>query len=137
MQLYYAARSPFARIVRVALIETGLDAIVQKQEVALYSLESTLLPVNPVGRVPTLILDDGTRLTESQLILNYIDTRHSGPKLLPRDGSDNWRTPVGVGDSSRFAGWDRCLVAIDASSRKRTLPACYRLGNCSGEPGGG
>ncbi len=111
MQLYYAARSPFARIVRVALIETGLDAIVQKQEVALYSLESTLLPVNPVGRVPTLILDDGTRLTESQLILNYIDTRHSGPKLLPRDGSDNWRTlselGIAAGLLDGIVAWSR------------------------------
>jgi glutathione S-transferase len=42
--------------------------------------------------VPTLELDDGTILTESKLILDYIDAFNSGPKLLPRDGSDGWRT---------------------------------------------
>ena len=111
MRLYYAPGSPFARIVRVALIETGLDANTEKQEVALYTPDSELLPINPVGRVPTFILDDGTRLTESLLILNYIDTRHSGPKLLPRDGSDNWRTLSQVGIAAGFldgvVGWAR------------------------------
>ena len=50
MRLYYAAPSPYARIVRVALFETGLDAAMQ--EVALYTPDSVLLPINPVGRVP-------------------------------------------------------------------------------------
>ena len=57
----------------------------------LYSPESDVLALNPVGRVPTLELDDGTILTESKLILDYIDALNPGPKLLPRDGSDGWR----------------------------------------------
>ena len=62
-----------------------------KQELTrtrLYSPDSDVLVLNPVGRVPTLELDDGTILTESKLILDYIDALNPGPKLLPRDGSD-------------------------------------------------
>jgi glutathione S-transferase len=91
MRLFYVPASPYARIVRVALLETGLDARVQKQEVTLRDPASALLPFNPVGRVPTLELDDGTILTESLLILHYVDAIQSGPKLLPRDGPDKWR----------------------------------------------
>jgi glutathione S-transferase len=97
MRLFYAPASPFARIVRVALLETGLDNQVRKQVVTLRDHASALLPYNPVGRVPTLELDNGTILTESLLILGYIDTLHSGRPLLPRDGSDGWRTLAEMG----------------------------------------
>ena len=102
MRLLYSAGSPFARLVRIALLETGLDAFVIKQELTrarLYSPESDVLVLNPVGRVPTLELDDGTILTESKLILDYIDALNPGPKLLPRDGSDGWRTLAEMGQA--------------------------------------
>jgi glutathione S-transferase len=97
MRLFYAPPSPFARIVRVALLETGLDGKVSKQEVTLRDAKSALLPFNPVGRVPALQLDNGTVLTESLQILGYLDTLHDGPSLLPRDGSDQWRTLAEMG----------------------------------------
>jgi glutathione S-transferase len=100
MRLFYAPASPFARIVRVALLETGLDAKVRKQEVTLRDPASALLPYNPVGRVPTLELDDGTILSESLLILGYVDTQHERRPLLPRDGSDGWRTLAEMGTAA-------------------------------------
>jgi glutathione S-transferase len=113
MRLFYAPASPFARIVRVALLETGLDARVQKQEVTLRDPGSALLPFNPVGKVPAFELDDGTILTESLLILNCLDTLHSGPPLLPRDGSDCWRTLAEMGTAAglleAIVTWSRAL----------------------------
>src|SRR5262245_54909843 len=91
MRLFYSAGSPFARIVRIALLETGLDENVTKQEILrerLYSPGSDVLTVNPVGRVPTLVLDDGTILTEASLILRFIDAMNPSRRLLPFDGSD-------------------------------------------------
>lgn len=103
MRLLYSAGSPFARIVRIALLETGLDGRVNKQELTrarLYSAESEVLAFSPIGRVPTLELDDGTILTESKFILDYIDACNPGPKLLPRNGSDGWRTLAETGQAS-------------------------------------
>ena len=65
-----------------------------------------MLRFNPVGRVPTLELDHCTVSTESKLILDYVDACNAGAKLLPRDGSDGWRTlaefgqPLGVLESA-------------------------------------
>ena len=113
MRLFYAPASPFARIVRVALLETGLDAQVRKREVTLRDPASALLPYNPVGRVPTLELHDGTILTESLLILNHIDTLHTGHPLLPRDGSDRDRTlaemGIAAGMLEGIVAWSREL----------------------------
>jgi glutathione S-transferase len=102
MRLFYSAGSPFARIVRIALLESGLDGHVTKQEIdraTLYSPESDVLAVNPVGRVPTLELDDGTILTESKLILDYIAAISPRSPLLPCDGSDGWRTLAEAGQA--------------------------------------
>jgi glutathione S-transferase len=116
MRLLYSPGSPFARLVRIALLETGLDALVTKQELTrarLYSPESNVLVLNPIGRVPTLELDDGTILTESKLILDYIDALNPGPKLLPRDGSDGWRTLAEMGQAlgllDGISTWMRAL----------------------------
>lgn len=102
MKLFYTAGSPYARIARIALLETGLDARVEKVEVTLRDPNSTLLPYNPVGRVPTLELDDGTVLSESILVLAYLDTRHDRRKLLPMDGSDRWKTLAAFGRAMGF-----------------------------------
>jgi glutathione S-transferase len=121
MCLLYSAESPFARIVRIALLETGLDERVTKQEISrqrLYSAESEVLALNPVGRVPTLELEDGLILTESKLIVVYIDAVNPGPKLLPRDGSDGWRRLAEMGQASGLlegiVTWLRALRAAQS-----------------------
>lgn len=113
MKLFYSAGSPYARMVRVALIELGLDSDVEKQEVTLRDPASALLPYNKVGRVPTLRLDNGTVLTESLLILSYLDILRPARALLPRDGSDGWVTLARFGTAMGFmdgiAVWNREL----------------------------
>jgi glutathione S-transferase len=113
MKLFYAAGSPYARIARIALRETGLDRDIEEVEVTLRDPSSALLPVNPGGKVPTLQLDDGTILNETLLVLPFLDTRHGGRKLLPMDGSDGWRTLAGVGRAIAFLDgisvWNREL----------------------------
>jgi glutathione S-transferase len=136
MKLFYASGSPYARLVRIALLELGLDARVGKQEVTLRDPASALLPYNPVGRVPTLQLDDGAVLTESLLILGYLDTLHGGPPLLPRDGSDNWATTARLGAAwgmmDGIAAWNRelrrpeherspSMIAVDLVRTNRTM----------------
>ncbi len=90
-RLFFSAGSPYARMIRIAVAELGLGDRITAEETTLRDPASTLLPYNPVGRVPCLVLQDGTVLTETGLILAWLD-RHSGrPPLLPMDGADGWR----------------------------------------------
>jgi maleylpyruvate isomerase len=47
--------------------------------------EASYLAVNPQGLVPALILDDGTMLSQSLAIIEYLDETHPEPPLLPKD----------------------------------------------------
>ncbi|MBS0644871.1 MAG: glutathione S-transferase family protein [Proteobacteria bacterium] len=125
MRLLYAPASPFARIVRIALIETGLDSRVSKQAVDLYTPDSMVIPLNPVARVPTLELDDGTVLSESSLILAWVDAQHGARPLLPRDGSDGWRILSEMGTAwglmDGIVAWARALRPPEPQRAPRVI----------------
>src|SRR3981081_1141598 len=139
MKLFYAAGSPYARIIRVALRETGLDRRVPEEEVTLRDPNSGLLPFNPGGKVPTLQLDDGTILNETLLVLSYLDTLHDGHRLLPMDGTDRGRPLADSGGASAFLDgisvWNRELrfglkapgvIAIETARAERVADALER-----------
>jgi glutathione S-transferase len=82
MRLLTTPNSPYGRIVRVVLIETGLDRRVETEMVTVRDPKSALLPFNPTGKVPTLITESGEGLSETRIILDYLDGLNDGPKLL-------------------------------------------------------
>lgn len=47
--------------------------------------QDSLSTQNPLGKIPVLILDDGSTLFDSRVICEYLDSLHSGPKLFPHD----------------------------------------------------
>ena len=74
----------------IALIETGLaHRLISIKYDRTTEDGRDFLSINPKGYIPTLELEDGTVLTENQVILNYIAEK-SG-KLLPKDGIIRWR----------------------------------------------
>lgn len=87
MKLHWSPRSPFVRKVMVAAHEQGLaDRIAQVRTVAaMTSPPPALLPDNPLGKIPTLVLADGTVLYDSHVIIEYLDTL-SDRKLIPAAG---------------------------------------------------
>jgi len=84
MRLFHAPGSPYARIARMAVIELGLEDRVTVAEATLRDPASVLLPHNPVGRVPALVLDDGTTITETTPVLTMLDSLvEPARRLLP------------------------------------------------------
>lgn len=61
--------------------------------------EQALIAHNPLGQIPTLILDDGEVLSDSRVICEYLDTTFGG-KNFPSNGLDRWRalTDQSLGD---------------------------------------
>lgn len=89
MKLLFTPRSPFVRKVRVVLIETGLHKSIEFIEVNLEKPLPELGRQNPLGKVPTLVRDDGISLFDSPIICEYLDSLHGGPKLYPT-GDARW-----------------------------------------------
>ncbi|SHH04224.1 Glutathione S-transferase [Pollutimonas bauzanensis] len=99
-QLFYSEGSPYARICRMALRERGLMPQVREATTTLRDPAAAVLPHNPVGRVPALVLRDGTTLTETTLILGWLDEHGSEPAMLP-------------GDAQGLAAYGRVLGLLD------------------------
>ncbi len=91
MQLYWSARSPFVRKVSIVAAETGIDALIERvpTPIAQPNVNADVLSINPVGKIPVLVLSDGTTLTDSRVICEYLDGLHDGEKLFP-EGTARW-----------------------------------------------
>jgi len=88
MKLHWSPRSPFVRKVMIAAHETGLaeQIALERTVVAITAPNALLLADNPLSKIPTLILDDGTPLYDSLVICEYLDSLHKGRKLFPPPG---------------------------------------------------
>jgi len=88
VKLYITLTSPYARLARIVVIEKELDDKVEQIIAKTRQADSPYYQVNPSGRVPCLILSDGTRLEESQLVCSYLDHLDAAPRFEPPIGTE-------------------------------------------------
>ena len=119
MRLFITVNSPYARIVRVAAMETRLDHRMDVEVVTVRDPRSALLPYNPTGKVPTLRTDSGEILSETLIIIDYLDTLHQGEKLRSA-GHD----PAGRAIEGRVLG---CLDGVSTWGREYRRPEAIRF----------
>lgn len=86
MQLLANTTSPYMRIARIAMIEKGLD--VEPTIVDPWADDTRLREANAATRVPTLITNDGTPLTESLLIVMWLERTYPKGACLLGSGDD-------------------------------------------------
>jgi glutathione S-transferase len=81
------------RKVMMVAHETGLADRLElvRSVVAMSKPNHDVLRDNPLGRIPTLVTDDGTILFDSIVICEYLDSLHGGPKLFPPPGPARWK----------------------------------------------
>ena len=72
MKLIGSKASPYVRKVRVVMAEKKLDYRLELEDV--WSSDTRIAQVNPLGQVPCLVLDDGEALFDSRVIVEYLDT---------------------------------------------------------------
>lgn len=121
MQLLANTTSPFVRIARTALIEKGID--LEPTLVDPWADDPRLRAANAATRVPTLVLDDGTPLTEALLIVQWLEATRPAP---------DWPSLMGpaAGAAAVCARAGMALGAIEASvitiiTRKVTAPVLF------------
>jgi glutathione S-transferase len=81
MKLLSSPTSPYARKVRIALAEKKIDC--ELVPASPWAAESIVPTHNPLGKVPVLLLDDGTALYDSRVIVEYLDTVSPVSRLIP------------------------------------------------------
>jgi len=89
MKLMYSPASPYARKVRIAALEKGIEVEVVRADPL--SNPPELQAANPLGKVPALILDDGSSLYDSPVICDYLDSLSPHPELVPPEGASRWQ----------------------------------------------
>ncbi|MDK9695034.1 MAG: glutathione S-transferase family protein [Siculibacillus sp.] len=77
--------SPFGRKVKIAAAELGLSGEIEIRLADTTDPEDSLRHENPLGKIPTLILEDGTVLFDSRVILEWLDWKAGGGVILPTD----------------------------------------------------
>ena len=83
MKLVGMLDSPYVRRVAIALDLYGVDF--EQQSLSVFSTFAEFARINPVVKAPTLVLDDGTVLMDSSLILDYFEAlAPADKKLLPQ-----------------------------------------------------
>ncbi len=89
MKLYVTLTSPYARLARSVVIEKGLADRVEIVEAKTRTPGSPYYAINPSGRVPYLVTDDGIGIEDSQVICAYLDSLDGKPRLHP-SSNGNW-----------------------------------------------
>lgn len=91
MELLYQTHSPYARKVLVFAHEAGLagQLRVVHHETSPTNRNDAVFALNPLGKVPVLVLPDGFALIESGVICDYLDSL-AGTRLIPADGRARW-----------------------------------------------
>ena len=86
MKLLGSVPSPYTRKVRVVLAEKKIDCDFEVVDVN--RPENPVNAHNPLGKVPTLMLDDGTALYDSRVIVEFLDNVSPISRLIPEDNRE-------------------------------------------------
>lgn len=83
MKLIASLTSPFARKVRVVLAEKKIDCPLELDMP--WEANSKVSEYNPLGKVPVLLMDDGSSLFDSRVIVEYLDSISPVARLFPQE----------------------------------------------------
>lgn len=86
LKLISSPASPYSRKVRIALAEKKIKY--QLEDASPWGATNPVHEWNPLGKVPTLVLDDGTQIYDSRVIVEYLDTVSPVSRLIPEPGRE-------------------------------------------------
>src|SRR5262249_60694720 len=83
LKLRRSPTSPFVRKIRIAASVLGLERDIELDPADTMNASDSVRQQNPLGKIPALVLEDGTVLFDSRVILDYLDHRAAGAPILP------------------------------------------------------
>jgi glutathione S-transferase len=93
VKLLWSSRSPFVRKVVVVAHELGIADSIALERVNVTSKQTNagVMCFNPLNRIPTLLLDDGSVMIDSPVIAEYLDETFGKGELFGRDSARRWQ----------------------------------------------
>src|SRR5690554_2705806 len=91
MKLFYAQTSPFVRKVVVVASELGIADRIERRVSGAHPVDrvADVVALNPLGKLPLLITDEGDVIYDSAVICEYLNSQCSG-NIIPKDGQERW-----------------------------------------------
>lgn len=111
MKLYLNATSPYARMVRIIMLEKQLENKVELCWCDPWNDDEALLKESPIGRIPTLVTDVGMAISESLLIALYLDEQCSARPLFSADWKEETFHVAGLGVGLMDAAFSTVISA--------------------------
>ena len=85
--LRYSPASPYARKIRIAAELLGLSERIEIAAADAADPSDSLRLQNPLGKIPTLILEDGSALYDSRVIAEYLEHLAGGGRIIPTEST--------------------------------------------------
>ncbi len=129
MKIYFSPFSPFVRKCLIAAQELGLGAQITLLPANVHPVQrdQSVIALNPLGKVPTLLTDNGQVLYDSRVICEYLNDL-AGGSLIPTCGSARWAalTLQSLGDGMLDGA---VLARYEEAARPEALRwAAWRVG---------
>ena len=90
MQLLVSPTSPYARKARIVLRERGLTGRVEEHALNPHQDPAELLAANPLGKIPSLVRDEGAPLYDSRVVCEWLDALAGDDGLILAVGAERW-----------------------------------------------
>lgn len=92
MKIFFSPFSPYVRKCLATAVENGLDAKIELVDCAAHPVQRdpSIIVSNPLGKIPVLVLDNGSALYDSRVICEYLDDAGQ-KKLFPKGGPARWQ----------------------------------------------
>ena len=129
MKLLGSVPSPYTRKVRIVLAEKKIDCDFEAVDVA--PADNPVNALNPLGKVPTLVLDDGTALFDSRVIVEFLDSVSPIARLIPDDNRE--RVAVRRWEALADGSLDAGLLIRYESLRPKKLRSAEWTGKQTGK----
>ena len=114
MKLAFSPASPYVRKCMASAIARGIESQIELWTVP--TVDPSLVPVNPLSKVPSLVTPEGQSLYDSPVICEYLDSVGAAPGLFPAPGPARWNA------LRQQALGDGIMDATQPRRRELTLP---------------
>lgn len=92
MKLYHSPASPFVRKVMICAYELGVAERMELETLTLSPIapSAAVVAASGLGKIPTLVMDDGSALFDSRVICEYLQSLNEEVRLYPSDRAALW-----------------------------------------------